>query len=200
MKTLIKTLILTIIAISTAHAQLPTDKDSQIKMAILAGPEELRNEATILGFNEKGEMVTIREGTNEMICRSDDPSNPNFETVCYHKDLEPFMARGRELHAEDKGMQEIFDIREAEVQSGKLKMPEKPTTLHILYGGPDVTYDKVSGTLSNAYYRYVIYIPYATEESTGLPLKPNGPGHPWLMNPGTHRAHIMITPPKNKDN
>jgi len=46
------------------------------------------------------------------------------------------------------------------------------------------------------YTRYVIYIPYATPESTGIPLTPMVDGAPWIMNPGTHRAHIMINPPK----
>jgi hypothetical protein len=166
-------------------------------MAVMAGPEELRTDATVMGFNEKGELEIIRKGSNELICRSDDPGSPNFETVCYHKDLEPFMARGRELKAAGKGSKEIFDTREAEAKSGKLKMPEKPATLHILYGGTDVTYDEDANTLNNVQYRYVIYVPYATEESIGLPRKPNGPGHPWLMHPGTHGAHIMITPTKN---
>jgi hypothetical protein len=189
---------ITCISITTiCYAQIPTDKELQIKMAVMAGPEELRADATVMGFNEKGELEIIREGSNELICRSDDPGSPNFETVCYHKDLEPFMARGRELRADGKGGQEIFDTREAEAKSGELKMPDKPATLHILYGGTDVTYDAAANTLNNVQYRYVIYIPYATEESTGLPLKPNGPGHPWLMHRGTHGAHIMITPPKN---
>ncbi|MFT5773641.1 MAG: hypothetical protein ACI9ZX_003050 [Algoriphagus sp.] len=42
-----------------------------------------------------------------------------------------------------------------------------------------------------------MYIPWATSESTGLPLKAYGPGMPWIMDPGTHRAHIMISPPRN---
>jgi len=41
----------------------------------------------------------------------------------------------------------------------------------------------------------VVYIPWATAASTGLPIKPAAPGMPWIMDPGTHRAHIMITPP-----
>jgi len=37
-------------------------------------------------------------------------------------------------------------------------------------------------------------MPFATAESTGLPERPVEPHHPWIMNPGTHRAHIMISP------
>ncbi len=43
-------------------------------------------------------------------------------------------------------------------------------------------------------FRYVVYIPWATAANTGLPTKPEAPGMPWIMDPGTHRAHIMIDP------
>ena len=77
---------------------------------------------------------------------------------------------------------------------GKLKMPEQPATLHLLEG-PGGKYDPESGQVTGAYYRYVVYIPWATAESTGLPLQPTVKGGPWIMDPGTHRAHIMISPP-----
>jgi hypothetical protein len=73
-------------------------------------------------------------------------------------------------------------------------MPEKGATLHVLYG-KEGKYDPETGNVSNAIYRYVVYIPWATTESTGLPPKPNVKGGPWIMDPGTHRAHIMINPP-----
>lgn len=65
--------------------------------------------------------------------------------------------------------------------------------VYILSGSKE-NYDKTTGTLTDGRFRYVIYMPYATTESTGLPSKPEVPGMPWLMDPGTHRAHIMITP------
>ncbi|MEL6923994.1 MAG: hypothetical protein AAFO94_08095, partial [Bacteroidota bacterium] len=116
------------------------------------------------------------------------------QSVCYHVDLEPFMQRGRELKAEGKSFEEIFDQREAEAKDGSLKMPEQPATMHLLEGAGS-NYNAESKTVENANYRYVVYIPWATAETTGLPLKPMVPGGPWIMNPGTHRAHIMITPP-----
>ena len=103
------------------------------------------------------------------------------------------MARGRELKKEGKKAQEIFDIREAEVKAGKLKMNTVPATLVVFTADK---YDEQTGEFINGYSRSVIYIPYATAESTGLPAKPTTPGMPWIMNPGTHRAHIMIDPPK----
>jgi len=170
------------------------DKEMQIAAAVMATNQEEREGAAVYGYNNKGDLVLLREGTNNMICLSDDPNREGFQVVCYHRDLEPFMARGRELSAEGKTSGEIFDIREAEAKEGKLQMPEQPTTLHVLEG-PTGRYDVETDTILDAYYRYVVYIPWATAASTGLPLKPMVPGGPWIMDPGTHRAHIMISPP-----
>ena len=104
------------------------------------------------------------------------------------------MARGRTLRGEGKTSREIFDIREKEAKEGILKMPEQASTLHLLEG-KEGYFDAEVNEVKNANYRYVVYIPWATAESTGLPLKPLVEGGPWIMDPGTHRAHIMITPP-----
>jgi hypothetical protein len=178
----------------TGCAQEIPDKELQMGAAVMAIPEELREGATILGFDASGKVVTLKEGNNDMVCLADDPKREGFGVACYQKDLEPFMARGRALKAEGKSGTEIFDMREAEVQAGTLKMPEQPTTLHLLEG-KDGKYDLATGEVTGARYRSVVYIPYATPETTGLPLKPIVPGGPWIMDPGTHRAHIMITPP-----
>ncbi len=170
-------------------------KEDQLAMAVLAGPEGDREGATVYGFDKAGALVQLKKGNNSLVCISDDFTKEGFQCVCYHKDLEPFMERGRTLKAEGKNFQEIFDIREKEAKEGILKMPGDGATLHLLEG-PDGQYDAATGTIINANYRYVVYIPWATAASTGLPLKPLVPGGPWIMDPGTHRAHIMITPPQ----
>ena len=172
-------------------------EEIQIKTAVLAAPQEQRENATVMGYSSKGELVVLRKGTNGMICLADDPKQKGLNVSCYHKDLEPFMARGRALKEEGKSFQEIFDMREQEVKSGKLKMPAQPTTLYV-YTANDENFNTSTGEIKDGYLRYVVYIPYATAESTGLPLKPDFAGQPWIMDPGTHRAHIMISPPKDK--
>ncbi len=178
---------------SCSQVDIP-DKEVQLASAVMAAPEEDREGATVYGYDAKGQLVLLREGTNSLICVSDDASRKGFQCVCYHKDLQPFMDRGRELRAEGKNFQEVFDIREKEAKEGTLQMPQDGATLHLLEG-PEGRYDPSSGKVVNAIYRYVVYIPFATAESTGLPLKPLVPGGPWIMDPGTHRAHIMISPP-----
>lgn len=175
-------------------AQEVPNKDAQIAMAVMAAPADQRDGAAVMGFDADGQLVQLREGSNMLICIADDPNKDGFGCACYHKDLEAFMARGRALRAEGKNRKEIFDTREVEAKAGTLQMPEQPTTLHLLEGAKG-RYDAESGTVVDAAYRYVVYIPWATAASTGLPLEPIVPGGPWIMDPGTHRAHIMITPP-----
>ena len=170
---------------------IDTDEDL-IATALMAAPEESRSECKVIGYNMAGEFVTMREGDNEFIVLADNPNQDGFNAACYHKDLEPFMERGRALRAEGKTGQEVFAIREAEMKSGQLKITPG-STLHIYYGAKTM-YDSETSKVEGAQYRYVIYMPWATSESTGLPEVPNAPNHPWIMNPGTHRAHIMISP------
>ncbi|MBB4079619.1 hypothetical protein GGR28_002244 [Lewinella aquimaris] len=172
--------------------------EARIATALLAAPAASRDGAKVIGYNAAGEFVTLREGTNEFICLADDPNKDGFNAACYHQSLEPFMMRGRELQAEGKSAQEIFALREEEVKSGKLTMGDAGSTLHV-YSGPNATYDPETGKVDGASYRYVVYMPYATAASTGLPESPIAPNHPWIMDPGTHRAHIMISPLKGED-
>jgi hypothetical protein len=195
MKGILFILTLIIVCSSSCKAQpsnIPSS-DIQIAGALMAAPEEMRSGAQVLGYDEKGEFTELRAGTNDMVCVADDPNKEGFSTACYHKNMEPFMTRGRELRAEGIDGQDLFDQREKEAKSGKLDMPTTPSTLHVLTGSG---FSTDSMTVLEPYYRYVVYIPFATAESTGLPSKPRAPGEPWIMNPGTHRAHIMITPPK----
>jgi hypothetical protein len=178
-------------ASALAAAEMPSP-ETQIRGAILAAPTELREGAAVLGYNAKGELVTLREGKNELICLASDPAKSSFNVACYHKELEPYMARGRELLAQKITGQPRNDIRWKEVADGKLSLPREPRTLYVLTG---TSFDAASGKVTDPYLRWVIYVPYATPQSTGLSTKASD-GAPWLMSAGTAGAHIMINPPK----
>jgi len=182
--------LLCLISFGAAAAEIP-DAEQQIALASLASPEEERAACAVLGYDAEGAVVGLREGTNGLTCLADDPSRAGFSVACYPSELEPYMRRGRELRAEGKAFDEVFAIREAEVKSGQLEIPDR-SVLNVLSG----ELDPDTGEVKDAYMRYVVYIPYATSESTGLPLQPVTPGGPWIMDPGTHRAHIMINPPR----
>lgn len=196
MKTLALPLLLlgTIALNASAQTAVPST-DLQIKTALLAAPTEKQEGAMVYGYNAQKEFVILRKGSNDLVCLTDDPDKKGLSVSCYHRDLEPFMKRGRELQKEGKKAEEIMQIREEETKAGKLKMPKQPTTLYV-YSAKEENYNPATSEVKDGYLRYVVYIPYATTESTGLPLKPEAPGMPWLMDPGTHRAHIMINPPQ----
>lgn len=163
----------------------------QIRAAVSAAPETLQAEAMVLGYNADTTLTTLREGSNKLICIADDPRESEFHVACYHKDLDPFMERGRELKAKGMSRKEVDLIRRSEIKSGKLSMPEKPMALYALSGSVDA-FDYEDATIEDASPLYVIYIPYATEASTGLTQKPVSEGAPWIMEPDTPWAHIMV--------
>ena len=179
-------------AIPAAAAAPPAAE--QIAAALQAAPAERREGAAVLGYDEAGKLVTLRPGTNDLICLYDDPSDDRWSVACYHQDLEPFMARGRELAAQGVEPKERTATRFKEIEEGKLPLPKEPRTLYVLHGSG---FDPATGQVQNPYLRWVLYTPYATPESTGLSTKP-AENAPWLMDEGTPGAHIMITPPRPK--
>ena len=188
----------TTIVVSTvllASAALAADVPSpevQIAAALLPAPAELRDGAAVIGYNAQGEAVSLRAGKNELVCLANNPANTRFSVACYHKDLEPYMARGRELAAQKITGDKSHEVRWKEIAEGKLSMPREPRSLYVITG---TGFDAASGKVTNSYLRWVIYVPYATPESTGLSTKA-ADNAPWLMYPGTAGAHIMINPPR----
>lgn len=167
--------------------------EMQIKLALLAAPPEKRDSATVYGYDVNNQLAIIKKGTNELICLADDPKDTGFSAACYNKDLEPLMQRGRELRKQGMKDQQLFDERGKEVEAGTLKMPKTPSALYV-YSASEKDVDHATGTVKNGYLRYVIYIPFATSATTGLPTKASAPGMPWIMDAGTYHAHVMIDP------
>lgn len=185
-------LMCTVLGAALAIAADAPSTEAQIKGAVLAAPAELRDGAAVLGLDAQGNRVKLREGKNEMICLASDPTKTAFNVACYHRDLEPFMARGRELVAQKVTGAKRNEIRNKEVEDGKLPMPREPRTLYVLTG---TSFDPSAGKVQDSYLRWVIYVPFATPQTTGLSTK-SSDGAPWLMSAGTAGAHIMINPPK----
>jgi len=173
-----------------AQVRVIAPRAVQINAAVQPLPEEFRAHATVLGYEAgKTGLVQLRAGNGAFICLADDPNDERFHVACYHNSLEPFMARGRELRAQH--VVNVDSARYAEIDARKLAMPDHPAALYSLTG----TAQNVSenGTITGARRLYVVYIPFATAESTGLPTRPQ-PATPWIMFPGTAKAHIMFVP------
>ncbi len=179
-----------VLAASALLAEVPST-DHQIASSVQAAPEDRRADATVLGYDSSGQLGVLRKGSNDLHCLADRPDDDTFSVACYHKDLEPFMARGRELSGQGYKGEERHKIRWKDVDEGRVKMPREPRMLYVLTGK---AYDAVPDEVLEPYLRWVIYTPYATPQSMGIPVTPgNGP---WLMYSGTAGAHVMISPPR----
>ena len=165
----------------------------QIAAAVHALPPEFRADARVLGYQAgRRELVVLREGKGTFTCLASEPGAQQFHVACYHQSLEPFMARGRELRASGVTGDRVDSLRFAEVRARKLAMPTQAASLYSLFGAADA-YDAATNTVRSARALYVIYMPGATAASTGLSTRPAA-GTPWLMFPGTPKAHIMFQP------
>lgn len=181
-----------IVVLASALSAEAPPADHQIASSVQAAPEELRAGATVLGYDSTGSLGVLRKGSNDLHCLADNPNDDAFSVACYHKDLEPFMARGRELTQQGYKGEERHKIRWKDVDEGRVSMPREARMLYVLTGEG---YDALLDEISKPYLRWVIYTPYATPESSGISATPGDA--PWLMFPGTAGAHVMINPPKH---
>lgn len=199
--TLVATLTGLASAQSTATAPAPDPRApvilapaQQIAAAVLALPKEFRDGATVLGYGTDGRLTQLRRGQGTMVCLASDPASERFHVACYHRSLEPFMARGRALRARGVKGDQVDSVRFAEVRTGKLSFPSHPASLYTL-SGPKDSYNPETGVVTGARPLYVVYLKNATGASTGLPTAPvEGSPTPWIMHPGTVKAHIMFIP------
>ena len=173
-------------------AEALSSEERAIIEAVAPLPEQFRATASVRARTEgSADLVELRSGEGPFICLADDPTDDRFHVACYHASLEPFMARGRELRTQ--GMTtEVDSVRFADVAAGRLAMPTHPAALYSL-SGDAASFDESTGTITGVSPLYVVYISNATAESTGLPTTPTSNG-PWLMFPGTPKAHIMFSP------
>jgi len=178
---------------SAQHPWSTLSPDVQIRLAVQAAPQEMRDGATVQGYDGSGAFVMLRRGSNDLVCMAPNPSSEQLEVSCHHAGLEPFFARGRELSAQGVTGQDRVMARWKEYEAGNLPIPYGSVN-YILTG---TGFDAATGALEGAYLRWVIYTPMATPATTGITDQPGAAGAPWLMFPGTAGSHIMISPPRS---
>lgn len=186
----------TLAAVRELPAQENHSDEWLIASSVLAAPEEFRASAEVRKYDEGGRLVTIREGSG-VICIADRPGGEAFLASCYHESLEPFMERGRQLRAD--GLEEMArqEARWADIEAGRLSMPESPTMVYNLQF-PTEDFDPATMDPATGQRLHAIYVPYMTSESTGLSETPGV--EPYLMWPGKPSAHIMIPLPPSSGN
>lgn len=178
------------IALLPAMAQAQRSDRWEVAAAVLPLPDSMRAGARVLVYRG-ADLVEVRAGSNEMICLGDDPAHKGLQVSCYHKSLEPFMARGRELRAAGITRREAVDsARLADVKSGRIVMPSS-AMLSSVFAESD-SFDALAGPPEKHSALDVIYLPFATQESSGISEQP-AVDRPWLMFAGKPWAHVMLS-------
>lgn len=156
-----------------------TSNEERIAQALLALPEPLREGAAVVIF-ENGEQVVLREGTNGLFCRPDDPETPGIAIWCYPKSHDAYARRWYQLEAEGNAPAKVDEIIAEEIATGKLEWPATA-----------VNYNLTGRSLDTAVPLTVVYVPFATGAALGISEERDF-HRPWLMRAGTAFAHIMI--------
>ena len=164
---------------SVASDQETRDVETLITQAVMPLPTALKAGATVVSVGENDKRTVLRKGSNNMMCRADDPA-PGFMVICYHKDLDTYWTLAAPVLADGATPREERDYLLAAVKEGKLS-PVRGGILYVLNG----TF------VENALPMSVIFVPNLTAESSGLSDVPNQ-HQPWLMWGGTALSHVMI--------
>jgi len=121
------TVVLFAVSTGAKGATGQTSIADQIDRALLAAPETLREDATVLGYGgdaRAGDPLTVlRAGSNHVICLADDPARDGFHVACYHDSLDPFMIIGRRIKADGGDRATILAARYAALEQGRIEAP-----------------------------------------------------------------------------
>jgi hypothetical protein len=155
--------------------------EAQIAQAVSPLPESLRADATVITYDAQGNPKVLRQGTNSIVCQPNQ-SKDSFAVSCYQKSMQPRREMEAKLRAEGKDAKAVTAAIQEATKSGQLKAPAFGTML----------YSRSGKTEAEARTLWVMLVPNATAEATGLPTKRGEPGSPWMMAAGTPGAHIMM--------
>jgi hypothetical protein len=67
--------------VGAGHTPPKTDEE-MVANALSAAPETVARNATVIAFDEKGNVRTLRKGSNNFTCIPDDPTNPANDPQC----------------------------------------------------------------------------------------------------------------------
>ncbi len=155
-----------------------------IEKALSPLPMDLRADATVYTYDDEGNRVTLKVGSNHVECT---PTDAEGFTRCgpvsqrARRDLQAKL-RAQGLQGEE--MQLALQKAEDE---GRIPPRKFGSLAYRRFDTPD-----------RIQYLFVVSLPFATAEELGMPEGPQrdnslaGRGTPWMMRSGTSGAHLMI--------
>ena len=159
----------------------PGASQADVDKALLALPEGLRAQSTVIKWKADFTYDTLRKGTNRLVCydRSGEPGQQPFSVQCTSIANLDRVAQNRKFEAiaDKTARQAAIDAAE---KDGTRAKPEFGSVWYHLTGA-DADHTRTHVTIA---------LPGATEKSMGLP-ESGAKGGVWIMNAGTSAAHLM---------
>ena len=159
-------------------------EDDRIAGAVLPLPDDLKAEATVYEYNDAGERVVLKQGSNHVECQ---PKNDMGFTLCFPKstaarrDLQSKLSAeglsGEELQAALRKAEDAGEIDPWPMGGMMYRHYDKDDRIQLLWVAvlPEAASDELAmSTLS--------------QRDASLA----GQGLPWMMREGTSGAHLMI--------
>jgi hypothetical protein len=150
-------------------------QEQEIELALSAGPEHLRSDATVYVFGGKG-YEKIRRGKNGFTCMVNRDGNQagdnDLKPTCWDAEgsatIVPVMLRVGQLLAEGRTADEIKHDIDAQFNEGRFSSPRKTGIAYMLRG--DVQYDPKTREISKTLFppHYMIYAPGVTNADIGM--------------------------------
>ncbi|MFN4144129.1 hypothetical protein [Aestuariivirga sp.] len=167
-----------LLLLAGAGAAAAQEDDAKlIKSAESAAPQALSSQAAIYAMNDKGEMRTLREGTNGWWCMPDSPATPGPDPMCGDANsMEWAMAW----------------ISKKEPPKGKVGF------MYMLEGGTDASNTDPYATAPAEGNNWIktgphVMVVNGMDVMAGYPDKADpDTSQPYVMWPGTPYAHLMI--------
>jgi hypothetical protein len=152
--------------------------EQEVELALSAGPEHLRAEATVYVFGKKG-YEKIRDGKNGLTClvnRDGNQSGDNdLKPTCWDAEgsatIVPVMLRVGELMAQGKTAKEIAQDIDSGFSQGRFSSPRKSGIAYMLRG--DLLYDPKTRQITRTTFppHYMFYAPGVTNADIGMSME-----------------------------
>jgi len=158
--------------------------DELIAQAVQPLPEDLRADAAVYNYNDAGERVMLREGSNHVECK---PRDERGFTLCFPKNTAARRDFSAKLSADGLEGEELQAAVVAAEEAGTVEPTPFGSMLYRLYEKDD-----------RIQLLWVVLLPNATSEDLGMSTESQrdsslaGMGRPWMMRSGTPQAHLMV--------
>jgi hypothetical protein len=151
-------------------------ENEEIRLALEAGPEHLRADATVYVFGKEG-YRKVRSGTNGFTCLVNRDGNQagdnDLKPTCWDAEgsrtIVPVMLRVGELLAQSASADEIKRDIDGGFTSGKFASPRKSGIAYMLRA--EILFDPVTKQITKTTFlpHYMIYAPGLSNADIGMP-------------------------------